>query len=419
MVLLFRKYASISGDAFNFLKEIVYFHNMIKIDPVKIKLLLERGVHEIHPNRESLEKKLLSGRQLRIKFGIDPTAPDLHLGHSVVLRKLKQFQNLGHKVILLIGDFTATIGDPSGKSSTRSVLTEKQVRKNMKDYLKQAGKILAIKKTEIRYNTEWFGKMKMKNFYSLAKIESVSDLKIRSMFREREEKKELLTLSEFTYPLLQGYDSVELKCDVELGGEDQIFNMLHGRKVQKRYNMPEQDVITVPLLEGTDGVKKMSKSTGNYIGLSQLPHDMYGKIMRIPDSLILKYVELLTDMNLQEIKKIQNPRDQKAVLAKEIVKMYHNEKEAQKAEDEFNKNFRDKNPTFIEMTVDEAQIFYPELLSRFGMANSTSEAKRLITAGAVDINGVVDKEWKKMIDIDEKGVKIKVGKRNFIRVKLR
>lgn len=390
---------------------------MIDINPKKIDEILSRGVEKII-EKDSLEKNLKSGKQLRVKFGIDPTSPDLHLGHSVVLRKLRQFQDLGHNVILLIGDFTATIGDPSGKSSTRPVLTEREVKKNMADYIKQASKILDIKKTEIQYNAQWFGKMKMKDFYSLASMESVGELMTRSMFRERQEKEELLTLREFTYPLLQGYDSVKLKADVELGGNDQIFNMLHGRKVQKRFNMPEQDVMTSPLLEGTDGVKKMSKSLGNYIGLNESPKDMFGKIMAISDNLILKYVELLTDMDIQEIKTISNLRDQKTKLAKEIVKMYHGEKEAQKAEDEFNKTFRDKNPKFIIYTVDEVEYFYPELVSKVSGV-STSEAKRLIIAGAIEINGKVDKEWKKKIDIDENGIEIKVGKKIFFKIKLK
>ena len=391
---------------------------MIKTDKQKIEEILTRGVEEVI-ERDNLEKRLLSGKQLRIKFGIDPTAPDLHLGHSVVLRKLRQFQDLGHKVILLIGDFTATIGDPSGKSSTRPALTEKEIKKNMKDYIKQAGKILNIKKTEVTYNTRWFGKMKMKDFYSIASMESVGELMTRSMFRERQQKGELLTLREFTYPLLQGYDSVELKADVELGGNDQIFNMLHGRKVQKRFKMPEQDVMTVPLLEGTDGVKKMSKSIGNYIALNELPKDMYGKIMAIPDSLILKYVELLTDIDIKEIKQISNPRDQKAYLAKEIVRMYHGKKGAQKAEDEFNKTFRDKEiPTDIEIFKTDKKT-YPilDLLFDSGLAESKNDAKRVIEGGGVEIDNEKITDWRKEIEIKD-NITIRFGKRKFIKIHL-
>ncbi len=395
---------------------------MINTNPEKINEILSRGVEEIF-EKESLLKKLQSGKQLRIKFGIDPTSSDLHLGHSISLRKLRQFQDLGHKVVLLIGDFTATIGDPAGKSSARPVLTEKQVKQNMKDYIGQATKILDIKKTEIRYNTEWFEKMKMRDFYLLARMESFDQLSARSMFRERLENKELLTLSEFTYPLLQGYDSVKLKADVEMGGTDQIFNMLHGRKVQKRFEMPEQDVVTVHLLEGTDGVKKMSKSIGNYVSLNESPKDMYGKVMGIPDGLIFKYIELLTDINAEEVKKNQNPRDQKARLAKEIVTLYHGKVIAEKAAEEFNKVFRDKQmPSEIKIFKTDKNI-YPvlDLLFDVKLVLSKNEAKRLIGGGAVEVQMGDKKErivdWKKMIDIKNNMV-IKVG-RKFIKIEIK
>lgn len=389
---------------------------MVKIDEQKIEEILSRGVEEVIV-KDDLEKKLKSGKRLRVKFGIDPTTSELHLGHSVVLHKLKQFQDLGHKVILLIGDFTSTIGDPSGKSSTRPELTEKQARENMKDYIKQASIILDTKKAEIRYNTEWFKKFDLRKFYSLARIESVFDLMQRSMFRERMEKKEFLALSEFTYPLLQGYDSYELRADVELGGIDQLFNMKHGRELQKKLNQSPQDIMGLKLLIGLDGASKMSKSLGNHIALKNSPNDMYGKVMSIKDELITDYVELCTKLSKSEFESISNPRNQKTVLAKEIVKMYHGEKEAQKAEEEFNKTFRDKKPEFIDFSVDEVEHFYPELVSRIAGV-STSEAKRLITAGAVEINGTVDREWKKKIEINEEGTEIKVGKRTFVKVKL-
>lgn len=401
---------------------------MVETNEQKIKNLLEKGVEQVE-EKESLKNKLLSRKQLRVKFGIDPTASDLHLGHAVVLRKLRQFQDLGHKIILLIGDFTATIGDPSGKSSARPPLAEREVINNMRSYLKQADKIINIKKAEIRYNSEWFGKMKMKDFYSIAKTESVKQLAARSMFRERMENKELLTLSEFTYPLLQGYDSVKLKVDVELGGHDQIFNLLHARRVQKRYGIKEQDILTVPLLEGTDGVKKMSKSLGNYIALNESSENVFGKIMSIPDGLILKYVDLLTGLDANEIKRMPNPRDQKAVLAKEIVKMCHGEKEAQKAEKEFNKIFRDKEiPTDIKI-FQTNKTTYPvlDLLFDAGLAESKSEAKRLVEGGGVTIEipnaklQITNKRkvtnWKEAVDIED-GIVVKVGKRKFIKIKL-
>lgn len=385
---------------------------MTKVDEQKVEEILSRGVEEII-DKESLKKKLLSGKQLRIKLGIDPTTSELHLGHSVILHKLKQFQDLGHKVILLIGDFTSTIGDPSGKSSTRPELTEKQAKENMRDYIKQASIILDTKKTEVRYNTEWFRKFDLRKFYSLARIESVFDLMHRSMFRERQEKKEMLALSEFTYPLLQGYDSFVIRADVELGGIDQLFNMKHGRELQGKLHQTPQDVMGLKLLVGLDGVNKMSKSLGNHIALRDLPTDMYGKVMSIKDELIADYVELCTELSLDDVKKLQNPRDQKAVLAKEIVKMYHGEKEAQKAEDEFNKTFRDKEfPSDVKkMYMTEMPIL--ELLEKGRLAASKSEAKRLILQGAVKIDGVVEKDWKKIIK-PKNGMKIQVGPRKFL-----
>ncbi len=385
---------------------------MINTNPQKIEEILNRGVKEVI-ERESLVKKLQSGKQLRVKFGIDPTAPDLHLGHSVVLRKLKQFQDLGHRVILLIGDFTATIGDPSGKSSTRPTLNDKEVKMNMKNYLKQAGQILDIKKTETRYNGEWFNKMKVKDYYQLAGMESVFNLMERSMFQERLEKKESLTLKEFTYPLLQAYDSYMLKADVEIGGIDQLFNILHGRKIQQKLNQQSQDIIGLKLLIGLDGINKMSKSLGNQIALADYPNNMYGKIMSIKDELISDYVELCTDLDLREVKQMPNPRDQKAVLAKEIVKMYHGEKEAQKAEGEFNKTFRDKNPDFTKFRYNEREISILNLLVELDLASSKNEAKRLVLQKAVKINGEIEEDWKKIIKTD-KGTQIQVGKRRFL-----
>ncbi len=390
---------------------------MVNIDQQKIKEILERGVEEVI-EEESLRQKLQSGRKLRVKFGIDPTAPDLHLGHAVPLRKLRQFQDLGHKVILLIGDFTATIGDPSGKSSTRPILTEKEVKKNMKDYLKQADQILNIKKIEVRYNGEWFSKMKVKDFYELAGLESVFALMERSMFRERQEKKELLTLKEFTYPLLQAYDSYMLKADVEIGGIDQLFNVLHGRKIQEKLNQIPQEVMGLTLLVGLDGVNKMSKSLGNQIAFTDSSSEKFGKIMSIKDELIDQYFDLCTDFEQSKITQIletQNPRDQKALLAKEIVTMYHGEKEAQKAEEEFNKTFRDKNPDFQKFKYNEQEISILQLLVDLGLAPSKNEAKRLILQKAVKINGQVQEDWQKIIKTTT-GTKIQVGPRKFLEI---
>ncbi|MEK7519205.1 MAG: tyrosine--tRNA ligase, partial [Patescibacteria group bacterium] len=270
----------------------------------KIEEVLTKGVEEVIL-KDRLEKRLKSKEKLRVKFGIDPTAPDLHLGHSVVLRKLKQFQDIGHKIIFLIGDFTATIGDPSDRSSTRSVLTKSQVKINMKDYIKQAGKILDIKKIEIRHNNEWYSKKGSDFFMDLTSRFTYARLIERDDFRKRIEKNTDISIQELIYPLLQGYDSVALRADLEIGGTDQKFNLLMGRKVQKKYNVPQQDIMTIPLLLGTDGVNKMSKSLGNYISLQEISSKMYGKIMSIPDTVIWHYLQLLTDFPIKEIERMK------------------------------------------------------------------------------------------------------------------
>lgn len=390
----------------------------------KIDEILTRGVDEII-EKDHLEKELKSGRQLRVKFGIDPTSPDLHLGHSIPLRKLKQFQDLGHKVILLIGDFTATIGDPSGRTTQRPPLSEKQVKQNMKDYIVQAGKILNIKKTEIRYNNDWYKKkgsqflMELSSRFTLARIIERDD------FKQRIKDDVDVSMLELIYPLLQGYDSVELKADVEIGGRDQKFNLLMGRKVQKRYDMPEQDIVTLPLLEGLDGTKKMSKSLGNYIGLTEEPFQMFGKIMSVPDGLMWKYFDLLTEIPLEDIQKIKQDMqrlfipqiDIKAQLAKEIVKMYHGQAQAEKAEEEFNKVFRNKElPTDMPVfQTSKNEYFILDLLCDTKLASSKNEAKRLVEAGAVDIDNKTEKDWKKPAQLKD-GTIIKVGSRKFIKV---
>jgi len=404
---------------------------MINTNSQKIEEILTRGVDEVI-DKEHLEKELKSGRQLRIKFGIDPTSPDLHLGHSIPLRKLKQFQDLGHKVILLIGDFTAMIGDPSGRSTQRPMLTEKMVKQNLKDYVKQAGKILDLKKVEIRYNNDWYKKkgaaflMELSSKFTLARIAERDD------FKQRIKDDVDISMLELTYPLLQGYDSVELKADVEIGGRDQKFNLLMGRKVQKRYNMAEQDILTMPLLEGLDGVKKMSKSLGNYVGLTEAPSQMFGKIMSLPDELMWRYFNLLTDLSVEEIEKLKDekqkltisPRDIKAKLAKEVVKLYHGEKSAQIAEEEFNKVFRNKElPTDIPVfEYNQKQILITDLLFDAKLASSKKEAKRLVEGGGVEIMKGDNKEritdWKKEINLEDEDI-IKVGSRKFVKIVLK
>jgi len=404
---------------------------MTNTNPQKIDEVLTRGVDEVI-DKDHLEKELKSGRQLRVKFGIDPTSPDLHLGHSIPLRKLRQFQDLGHKVILLIGDFTATIGDPSGRTTQRKQLTEKEVKANMKDYVKQAGKILNLKKAEIRYNSEWYGKKGAMFLMELASKFTVARVIERDDFKQRLKDDVDISMLELTYPLLQGYDSVELKADVEIGGRDQKFNLLMGRKVQKRYDMPEQDIMTFPLLEGVDGSKKMSKSLGNYIGLTEVPAQMYGKIMSIPDELMWKYFNLLTNVSSEEIKQIKedkqklliSPINIKARLAREIISVFHSEKEAQNAEEEFNKIFRNKElPSDMPIFKTDKKV-YPilDLLFDSKLVSSKSEAKRLVEQNAVEIQTGEKKEkvndWKKEISL-ENGTIIKVGSRRFVKVVLK
>src|SRR3990170_1752431 len=388
------------------------------------KEILTRGVDEVI-ERKHLENALSSGKTLRVKLGIDPTSPDLHLGHAVVLRKLRYFQDLGHKTVLIIGDFTGMIGDPSGKSKARIPLTEKEVKTNMKEYLSQASKIIDVKKVEVRYNSEWLGES-VKNILELAKAGTVQQVMQREDFRERIEKG--LTILETLYPLLQGYDSVKVRADVELGGTDQRLNLLMGRQVQRYFGMKEQDILTVPLIEGTDGVKKMSKSEGNYIGLRDKPADMFGKIMSINDNVILKFFSLCTDIPSKDLAAIEeslrrkhtNPRDIKARLGYEIVKLYHGEEAAGEAESEFNKIFQQKKlPTRIPVkNIKKGDISLVELICTIGAANSKSEARRLVEQGAVRLDHARALDHKEKIKIPSGGTLVQVGKRKFVRVKL-
>ncbi len=388
-------------------------------------MLLNRGVEEII-DRVHLGEALNSGKKLRVKLGIDPTKPDLHLGHAVILRKLREFQNLGHRIILIIGDFTATIGDPSGRSDARKPLTEKEVKLNSKMYLEQVGKILDVRKIEVRHNSEWHKKEGLVSFLKLASAASIQQVLHREDFRKRIEEESDITFLEALYPLLQGYDSVKIKADVELGGTDQKFNLLMGRRVQRFYGMAEQDIMTLPLLEGTDGVRKMSKSYGNYIGLNESADVMFGKIMSVPDELITKYFILCTDVAGEEIVRTEkemasgelNPRDAKARLAFEIVKIYHGEKVAKKAEEEFNEVFREKKlPEDIkEFHFGASEISLIDALLLTELASSKSEARRLIRQGAVRINQEKANDWKGEIDLAAGPVVLQIGNRRFARI---
>ena len=391
----------------------------------KIKKILERGVKQVIV-KDSLAKKLKSGKKLRIKLGVDPTAPNLHLGHTVVLRKLKQFQDLGHQAIFLVGDFTGQIGDPSDQLSKRKALTKKEIEKNMETYKNQVGKILDLKKVEIHYNTEWHINMDFAELFQLTSKFTVNQMLERDMFQERIEKKKPLWIHELLYPILQGYDSVALRADVEIGGTDQTFNMLAARTVQPYYQQPPQDIITCTLIEGTDGKEKMSMSVGNTINILDKPEDMYGKIMSLPDHIIIKYFELLTDVPEKEIsefekamKKGENPRDFKARLAKEIVTLYHGKLAATKAEDEFNKVFKEKKaPSKIPIfKAKKGSYRIVDILQASKLVSSKSEARRLIEQGGVSIDNKVIKDWQAKIELKD-GVIVKVGKRKFAKVKI-
>ncbi len=394
----------------------------IIIDEQKINDLLIRGVEEII-EKESIIQKLKSGKKLRVKFGIDPTAPDIHLGHSVILKKLKQFQKLGHAIILIIGDFTAKIGDPTGRSEIRKPLTAKNVKQNMKNYLSQAGKIINLKTTEIHYNSEWFLKEGVDKFMELTKAGSIQQVLRRADFRKRLNKEGGdITLLEAIYPLLQGYDSVKTKADIEIGGTDQKFNLLMGRRIQRYFKIPEQDIITCALLEGLDGAKKMSKSYGNYIGIAEKPESIFRKIMSMPDNLINKYFLLLTDLKTEEITKINremesgaNPRDIKIRLAEEIVKLYHNDKEALKAKENFIKVFSKKEiPNDIQIIkVDKPVKDIIYVLLKMGAVSSKAQSWRLIKQGAIEINGKVINNPKHSVEQNDI---IRAGKKYFFKV---
>ncbi|GHT33122.1 tyrosine--tRNA ligase [Endomicrobiia bacterium] len=349
---------------------------------------IKRGVNEIISVKE-LERKLVLGKKLRIKLGVDPTAPDLHLGHTVIINKLKTFQDLGHQIVFLIGDFTAKIGDPSGRSETRSIMTDVQIKTNIKTYISQVFKILDREKTEIAYNSKWLGDLGINGLLNLAAKSTVAQMLVRDDFEKRYKQDRPISIVEFLYPLLQAYDSVALNADVELGGNDQKFNLLLGRQIQRDYGIREpQVVITMPLLEGIDGVKKMSKSYNNYIALNDSPKDIFGKVMSISDTSMYRYYELLTQADLNVVKNM-HPKEAKIALACEIVERYHGKEESLKVKEEFNKIFASKGiPDDIEeyAVAMDAQIKVSEVIVRSGMASSGNEARRLIAQGGVKIN---------------------------------
>lgn len=393
--------------------------------------IIKRGCVEIileEDLKKKLEKSYKEGKPLRIKVGFDPTAPDIHLGHTVLLEKMRQFQELGHEVIFLIGDFTGMIGDPSGKTETRKPLSREEVLKNAETYKEQVFKILHPEKTIIRFNSEWFGSMTALDICRLAGTETVARMLEREDFKKRFTEGRSITILEFLYPLLQAYDSVYLNADIELGGTDQKFNLLMGRQLMRIYGMEEQVIITMPLLEGIDGVQKMSKSLGNYIGINEPPDEMFGKIMSINDELMIKYYELLSHISIEELNEIKtgikegriNPRDAKESLAFEIVSRYHGKEHAEKARENFIRVFRKKEiPDDIETVEikDEGQgVWLPKILKEYGVTKSTSEALRLIKQGGIRVNDeqVINPD----INLNEGEYVVKVGKRRFIKIKI-
>ena len=375
--------------------------------------------------RKKLERAEKTGKPLRVKLGLDPTAPDIHVGHTVVIRKLKAFQDLGHTVIFLIGDFTGMIGDPSGKNVTRPPLSREEISVNAETYKRQMFKLLDPEKTELRFNGEWMDKFGAADFIKLCAKTTVKQILERDDFTKRLNEEKPISLHELLYPLVQGYDSVALNADIELGGTDQKFNLLMGRNLQREYEQEPQVIITTPLLEGLDGVQKMSKSLGNYIGIDEAPNEMFGKVMSISDELMWKYYELLTDLsptaisNLRsEISNGKNPRDTKVDLAKLIIADFHSKEAASAAEEEFVKRFVQKEvPDEIEEKAVLAGTYaLAQLLADTGLAASKGEARRLIEQGGVKINGEKASAANAEIAIDSDGVLVQVGKRNFLKV---
>ena len=390
--------------------------------------LISHGVADLLPEDEfkkKLEKAVATNTPLIVKLGLDPTAPDIHLGHTVVLRKLKLFQDFGHKVIILIGDFTARIGDPTGKSVTRPPLTEEQVITNAKTYQEQIFKVLDPEKTEVRFNSEWLSKLDFADVLKLASKYTVARMLERDDFHKRYTEGRPISIHEFMYPLMQGYDSIALKADVEFGGTDQTFNLLMGRHLQGEEGMPEQTIITMPILEGLDGVQKMSKSLGNYIGISEAPSEMYGKAMSIPDELMMRYFMLVTDMSIEEQEQLSkdlesgaaHPRDVKMKLAHTIVRLYHGEEAANFGQEEFVRVFqKHAMPTDIpeyKVVITEEPVFVPQLLSDAGLTASNGEARRSIKAGAFKIDGEKCNEEHIVL---KDGMVLQIGKRKFIKI---
>lgn len=392
--------------------------------------ILKRGCEEVINEiefKQKLEKSIKNNKPLKIKLGIDPTGSDLHIGHAVPLRKLKQFQDLGHTVQFLIGTFTARIGDPTGKSETRKMLSNDAVQENIKTYIDQLGIILDLEKTEIKYNGDWLEKLSLEEVLNLLSQFTVSQMVSREDFSKRLAENKPVSLIEFMYPIMQGYDSVALECDVELGATEQKFNILRGRDLQKAYGQEQQICLLMPILEGLDGVEKMSKSLNNYIGITEAPNDMFGKVMSISDELMFRYYEIITEIPLEEIEKMKmditngalHPMEAKKNLGKELVTIYHGAEEGIKAKEWFENVFSKKN---LDVDLPEVEIAGKEegiielLVNTLKFANTTSEARRLIEQGGFKINDEAIKDVKSSVKL-ESGMIIRAGKKKIIKVK--
>ncbi len=395
----------------------------IIVDEIRIREILRRGVSEII-FEPSLEKKLLAGKKLRIKLGIDPTSPNIHLGRSIPLLKLRDFQELGHQMVFIVGDFTGVIGDTSDKESERPMLTPETIKENLQDYIAQAGKIIDIDQCEIHYNSEWLGKLTYKEIAEQANVFSVAEFTARDNLAKRLADGKRVSLREMLYPLMQGYDSVAIKADVEIGGNDQRFNLLAGRKLQEFYNQPAQDIMMGPLLLGTDG-RKMSSSWGNTINLTDEPETMFGKVMSLSDDLIIKYLILTTRLPMTEILQDEaaiqngtNPRDIKLKLAAELVRFYHGQKASAAAQEFFVKTVQNKElPDDIELKKIKAGSYkLIELLAKLDLAASKSEARRLIEQGGIKIDSVAADNFEQTIAVGDKEILMQRGKRQFLRI---
>jgi tyrosyl-tRNA synthetase len=392
--------------------------------------ILRRGAAEIVPEDElkkKLETSIAAGTPLKVKLGLDPSAPDVHVGHTVVLQKMRQFQDLGHRIQLIIGDFTGKIGDPTGKSETRQQLTEAEIKENAQTYFEQFGKVIDMEKADVYYNSEWLAPLHFAEVIDLAAKTTVARMLERDDFEKRYRSGQAISVHEFFYPLMQGYDSVALESDIELGGTDQKFNLLMGRQLQEEYGKDKQVALMLPLLEGLDGNRKMSKSLGNYIGIDEEPNEIFGKSMSIPDDLMMKYFVLATDLPLDEIEEMKkglendslHPRDAKFKLARTFVRMYYSEKVAEEAQKHFQTVFQKRSlPTDIPEVrwSGDDHIWVVELLVESGFFNSNGEARRMIQNGGVKVNEEKVSDPKSQVHVED-GMIVQVGKRKFAKIK--